>query len=352
MTTAVTDTISAGKFWGIRRLANRDGLFCMLALDQRPPIMNLIMEKRGVDQAPDREVAEVKRMIARHLGPYASAVLVDPIWAYPHAIDQCDPAKGLILTHEDHRFDDTAGGRRSRGIDDWGVEKIKRAGGDAVKVLAWYRPDAGAEVIEHQKANVRAVGDDCRRFDIPFVFELLVYPMQGTKDYIEDPAKRPEMVIDSVREFAKPEYGVDVFKLESPIPGEQVPNPAQASATDIESTQVWFDQLAAAAGRPWVMLSAGAGKAAFRNVLHYAYKAGASGFLAGRAIWRDAFDAYPDVDAVAAALDKGSAEYMQSIEMMTREMATAWDKHPLYSKGPVLAGNLDAWPASYAGFGD
>ncbi len=41
----------------------------------------------------------------------------------------------------DELLDDVAGGRLSAEIDDWSVEKIKRAGGDAVKVLTWYRPD-------------------------------------------------------------------------------------------------------------------------------------------------------------------------------------------------------------------
>jgi len=36
-----------------------------------------------------------------------------------------------------------------------------------------------------------------------------------------------------------------------------------------------------------VMLSAGAAMAEFANVLRYAYRAGAHGFLAGRAIWWD-----------------------------------------------------------------
>ena len=96
-------------------------------------------------------------------------------------------------------------------------------GGDAVKVLAWYRPDADAAVNEHQKRFVREIGEDCARHDIPYVLELLVYPFLGsanhTADYVESPGKLPCLVIDSVREFAKPEYGVDLLKLESPLVG-------------------------------------------------------------------------------------------------------------------------------------
>jgi len=56
------------------------------------------------------------------------------------------------------------------------VEKIRAIGGDAVKVLAWYRPDADAGINEHQKRFVREIGQDCARYDIPYVLELLVYP--------------------------------------------------------------------------------------------------------------------------------------------------------------------------------
>ena len=49
-------------------------------------------------------------------------------------------------------------------------------GGDAVKVLAWYRPDAEAAINAHQQRFVCEIGDQCRRNDIPYVLELLVYP--------------------------------------------------------------------------------------------------------------------------------------------------------------------------------
>ena len=39
-----------GKLWGMRRLADAGGRFKMLAVDQRPPIKNLIMDKLGEDR--------------------------------------------------------------------------------------------------------------------------------------------------------------------------------------------------------------------------------------------------------------------------------------------------------------
>jgi tagatose 1,6-diphosphate aldolase len=76
-------------------------------------------------------------------------------------------------------FEETPEGRFSSEIDDWSVAKIKRMGGDAVKVLAWYRPDAPGTRHNRQKQKdfTKRIGEACARYDIPFLFELLVYPL-------------------------------------------------------------------------------------------------------------------------------------------------------------------------------
>ena len=83
------------------------------------------------------------------------------------------------------------------------------------------------------------------------------------------------------------------------------------------------------------MLSAGAGKEEFRNVLAHAFQAGASGFLAGRAIWLDAFVHYPDWDRIRVELVGASADYMGEISTLADEEAYDWRRHPVY--GPVGA---------------
>ena len=86
------------------------------------------------------------------------------------------------------------------------------------------------------------------------------------------------------------------------------------------------------AGRPWVMLSAGAGKSAFKNVLRVAFKAGCSGFLAGRAIWLDAFSNYPDWEKINTELRGSSASYLSEISNLANQFAVPWNKHPCYSR--------------------
>lgn len=143
--------LTAGKLWCYRRLADENGIFKMTAVDQRPPIMNLVKDKIGVTEANYKDVAAVKALLTKTLAPCSTAMLLDPIWAYPNAIQYVNPGQGLLLTLEAHNFVDTKNGRLSSEIVDWSVEKIKRIGADGVKFLSWYRPDADPSVCEQQQ---------------------------------------------------------------------------------------------------------------------------------------------------------------------------------------------------------
>ena len=347
--------LSAGKLWGLRRLADESGRFKMTAVDQRPPIKNPIREIRGTAEAPWEDVAGVKKLLVETLQEESTAMLLDPHFAYPHAVSVFSPQKGLIVTLEDSVFEETAGGRLSKEIDDWSVEKIKRVGADAVKVLTWYRPDASPAVNQAQRDFTQRIGEACARYDIPYVFELLVYPLadddEQTTDYVEMRTKKPDLVLQSVETFAHPDFGVDVFKLESPLAADDVPGVGHA---DAKTAQTYFDALAEAAGRPWVMLSAGADMAAFERVLTHAYAAGASGYLAGRAIWLKAFGHFPDWDAMRSDLAGEGVSYMRRINGLTDAHAQPWFSHPVFGDerdGARLVPATAEFRHSYKGFG-
>ena len=144
--------------------------------------------------------------------------------------------------------------------------------------------------------------------------------------------KKPELVIESVRTFADPKFGVDLFKLESPLTAQDVPG---VDGEGADKAQALFDEMGQAAGRPWVMLSAGAGKEDFRRILTHAYKAGAAGYLAGRAIWLDAFQHFPDWDAIRNGLRNDAAPYMKTLNDLTDAQATPWFNHPNFIESGV-----------------
>ncbi|CAN1538156.1 LacD Tagatose-1,6-bisphosphate aldolase [Rhabdaerophilaceae bacterium] len=335
--------LSAGKLRGLRRMADATGRFKMTAVDQRPPIINPIAAAHG-GNAPWDAVARFKTLLVAELQGQSTAMLLDPNYAYPMAEPTLDPRLGLIMTLEDSVFKETDLGRLSSEIDGWSVAKIKRAGADAVKVLAWYRPDAPASVNNHQRDFTKRIGEACARHDIPFLFELLVYPLPGEKNqttqYIEMADKKSELVLESVAEFAKPEYSVDVFKLESPVPARACDGSA--------NIQKLFDEMGRLCARPWVMLSAGASMSEFKSVLSHAYAAGASGYLAGRAIWSEAFKAYPDWEAITAGLRGNGVDYMRDINALTDEKATPW---PTNWGGVTLADATENFRHAYPDFG-
>lgn len=323
--------LTAGKLWGMRRMADGAGRFKMTAVDQRPPIKNPIAAHYGTEEAPFDDVARFKSLLTETLQGESSAMLLDPHFAIPRGLRFLSPQKGLIVTLEDSIFEETEGGRLSASIDDWSVAKIKRMGGDAVKVLAWYRPDASDSVNAHQKDMVKRIGEACARYDIPFLFELLVYPLASdahqTTDYVELQGKKTDDVLASVETFAASDYGVDVFKLESPLNAQDVPG---VGNEDWQEVQRVFDEMGRLAGRPWVMLSAGAGKEDFRNILTHAYRAGASGYLAGRAIWLDAFSSFPDWQEMRNGLENESVNYMRDLNLLTDAEALPWHAHALF----------------------
>ncbi len=310
-----------GKRRGLHRLADERGLFKMLAVDQRPPVERLLAERRGIAVASSDDLVALKRALLEELGPLASAVLLDPLTAYP-AGDRVDPRQGMMLTLEHAVVEEGDTGKRSRWIESWSVDQIKRAGADGVKLLAWYRPDAGPDVLEHQQSFVEATGAACDRYDIPFVLELLLYPFQGASAATtpRHGAARAEHVLASVETFADPRYGVDVFKVESPYLPAELPSIER----DGGFHQAVFDDLARIVGRPWVLLSGGADRPDFLRALEYAYAAGASGYLAGRSIWWDAATEFPDWAQVRDRLRDDAAGFMRTVNELTEAQATPW----------------------------
>ena len=330
--------LSPGKQLGMRRISDENGIFKMTAVDQRPPIINPIKNIIKDDKDIWDEVSKFKKLLVNHLQDYSSALLLDPHYALPVSMDILKPNKGLIVTLEDSKFDENKFGRLSKNIDNWNVSKIKRMGADAVKVRAWYRPDTDKKILNRQQEYVQKIGEECKKYDILFLLELLVYPLQKDKnyscEYLEMKEKKKEDVFKSVEEFSKSIYSVDLFKLESPINAKSI----SLNDNDLKA----FKELNNLCSRPWVMLSAGAGKNEFKTILKHAFKAGASGFLAGRAIWLDAFKNYPFWEKIEHNLKNDSKEYLNEISELANNSASPWHLNKIFRN----KGNNFIYPSS------
>ncbi len=61
------------------------------------------------------------------------------------------------------------------------------------------------------------IGDECRANDIPYFLEFVGYEEGADEKGLEYAKKKPQIVIESMREFSKDRYGVDVLKVEVPV---------------------------------------------------------------------------------------------------------------------------------------
>lgn len=351
--------LTAGKLRAMVTLADDDGMFRMVAVDQRPPLFAALARAGGRDPSSLAfdEIARAKAMLVRVLAPEAGAMLLDPVWAHPQALLEVPGTTALISTLEDYGFEaDAHGERRSRLIEGWSVAAIKRSGASGVKLLAWYRPDASEATRRHQQELVARVGDACRQHDIPFILELLAYPLAGeeagSEAYV---ARQPERVLASLRDFADERFGVDLYKVEFPTPlrwcrgfaGGAFDGVVRPELSTLDEVRAALREIDAICPSPWVLLSAGVGAREFALDLELACEAGASGFLAGRAVWMNAFDAYPDEAAVERSLrDEGVATLRSLAALASR--GRPWTQHRRFAGGPRLAGAGEGWYLGYA----
>ncbi len=336
--------MTPGKLWSLRRIADRAGRFSLLAIDQRAAPAELVASRRAqlLDDprlAPHawEDIARLKRLLAAELSPHASGLLVDP-GAYPLAMRSLDPSRGLLLTAEDTAYEDTPQGRRSVLYPGWSVAKIKRLGADAVKLRLWYRADAAPEICADQQRLVERIGQDCREHDIAFLLCPALYALGGAgggdipgtgvgDDAHEDAAVRPQLMLAAIEEFRHERYGVDLFKLETPLPPAAVPDPDAHDAEAIAAQQ-WFDRMDALLDRPWVMLSAGTTMEHFRRTLKFSFRSGASGFLGGRALWWRAAQEYPDWERVRWRLRSESLPYLEQTLALLAEWGRPYTSKP------------------------
>jgi tagatose 1,6-diphosphate aldolase len=305
---AMDTQISEGKWRRLRSLADGEGRFKMMAIDQRGSLSDAIAKvtNRSPEQVSGEEMAEAKEVITRVLAPYATAVLTDPIYGHPYSFRSMPRGIGLLLAHEEtgyERSGATGKERKTRLIEGWSVEKAQHAGADAVKLLLYYHPDASEDVRRHQQDLVQRLGEECEQAAMPFLLELVAYALEEASTNTDEYAKRkPDLVIRSAREFSAAKYKVDVLKLEFPADlkrtaefcGGAFDSQQRQAVYQLSEVREFCHQLNEAAGMPWVILSAGVGIDEFLAQVELATEAGASGFLCGRAIWKDAVPLYPD----------------------------------------------------------
>lgn len=253
-------------------IASADGVFAIIAMDQRNTLRRMF-NAVGIE-AREEDLRTVKADVARALTPAASGMLLDPTYGVPAVTESraLAPGCGLLVAAEPSSRESYNGEPRTRRDPELNANWVSAQGGDAVKFLVQLRadrpiaksgePDLAAEVLD----VCQEVVTDCSSAGLPSVIENLIYELPGEQfsgKAREDAIVAAATALDAV--------DIDLLKLEYP------------------GSPDGCRRLADVLHRPWAVLSAGVPFEQFSDVLKIAFdEGGASGFIAGRSIWREA----------------------------------------------------------------
>jgi len=273
------DKLSIGKLRGLQQIANKKGILTVCAIDHRESLRRALNEKTP-ETVSYQDMVQFKLDLCRVVSPLASAVLLDPLYGAAQAIEAgaLSGQTGLLVSVEKTGYSGESTARITRRLPAWGVKKVKRMGASAVKLLIYFRPDI-KEVASKQLDLVNRLADECIKEDIPLLVESVRYPTSDEKAYPEEfSKKKPDLVLEAARQLTA--LPIDILKSEFPADINY--------EKDNGSLQAYCQQLTQISRLPWVLLSAGVSYEEFKKEVVIACKAGASGFMAGRALWQEA----------------------------------------------------------------
>jgi tagatose 1,6-diphosphate aldolase len=303
----LTHTLSPGAWRGLKSTSTSNHAFAILAFDQRGNYRKLLPTEATFEDA-----ARIKQDVVAALAPHASAVLLDPEYGLPAALSMSGQS-GLLMALEKTGYGGDSTYRQVDFIDGWTVEKIKQMGASAVKLLIYYHPQSGA-LAEEIENCIRAVAAHCQKHELPLFVEPLAYSLEPniSRDSAEFAEQLPSIVSETARRLSH--CGATILKLEFPI------NPKfdrdhehwrQACAEITEVCQV-----------PWALLSAGVDFETFAQQLTIACQVGCSGFLGGRAIWKECIGM--TADERLRFLNTKGVDRLAKLTQITQEFARPW----------------------------
>lgn len=262
--------ISIGKLRGLQQISSARGTLTALALDHR---QNL--RKANPAFVDDEELSRFKIDVTSVLAEKATAVLLDPEVSAAQAIAQRAIPKdiGLVVAIESTGYTGDVTARRAQIIPGWSVEKAKRMGASAIKLLVYYHPDSPtAQEIEDFTSMV---AEECQKYDLALMLEPLSYSLDENKKLTSE--EKRYIVVETARRLTP--LNVDILKAEFPL-----------DINDTDETK-WVkacEEISSASITPWIVLSAAVDYDIFVRQVTVACNAGASGIAVGRAVWKEA----------------------------------------------------------------
>ncbi|MBV6449393.1 MAG: Tagatose 1,6-diphosphate aldolase 1 [Anaerolineales bacterium] len=263
-------SITIGKLRGLQQISSPRCTFTALALDHRQNLRKA--NPAFVDEA---ELSRFKLDVTSALSPKVTAVLLDPEVSAAQAIAQnvIPNNIGLVVAVESTGYTGNATARQAQIIPGWSVEKAKRMGASAVKLLVYYHPDSPtANEIEDFTANI---AEECIKHDLALMLEPLSYSLDEKKKLSSE--EKRHVVVETAKRLTP--LNVDILKAEFPL---------DLNETDESKCMDSCKEISSASNAPWILLSAAVDFETFLRQVTVACNAGASGIAVGRAVWKEA----------------------------------------------------------------
>lgn len=324
-------TVSKNKMKHLNKLSSDEHIINALAIDQRNSLKEM-MNKDNPESVDEKEIKNYKVLVSKELTKYASSILLDPQYGIEAANKRNENA-GLLISYEISGYDKNEEGRFPRLLPDLSVSRIKKLGANAVKILLYYDVDEAEWINNQKQAFVERVGSECLAEEIPYFLEIVTYDrnIEG-KDSIEYAKVKPRKVIESMKEFSKDKYNVDVLKMEVPVNMKFVEGfetEGLAIHTQ-EEALAYYEEQSKATHLPFIFLSAGVSAQLFMDTIEFAEKGNSefSGVLCGRATWKDSVPVFVNegVSATNNWLNTQGQENINELNIIVEKFATPFTK--------------------------
>jgi sulfofructosephosphate aldolase len=247
-------------------LARPSGTFAMVAIDQRESLRTMLAERHPAP-VPDERLVRFKLAVARELGPHASGLLIDDLYGaevVEQAARALPPSCGLLYAVDVLR--QPPGGV----VEDTDLAEPAHLHPRvaALKLLLIWRDDA---LRGWRVELARRFVEVAAAHGVLSVLEPVVRDLGGFD--------REAAIVDAAAELGA--LRPSLYKCQVPFEGKAGPGEITSRAREID----------AALPCPWVVLSQGVAAEDFPSAVEAACRGGASGFLAGRALWTVALPA-------------------------------------------------------------
>ncbi|MCU1570702.1 MAG: Sulfofructosephosphate aldolase [Naasia sp.] len=285
-------------------IARPGGGFAMVAMDQRESL-RAMFDAAGSGRPENEVLVRFKLDVAETLGDLASGFLIDRHYGFDRVRSSgtLPESAGLILAADALQQED-------RGpVEETELDEVVTggdtdlAGVSALKLLIIWRRDARRE---HRVGLAQRFIRRSAELGLLSVLEPVV---RATPEELDAGTwDMDEAIVEAARELSP--LRASLYKAQVPMAGSGTPEEQHAAS----------EKLGAAVQGPWVVLSQGVDRDRFLPAVDAACRAGASGFLAGRALWSDVVGA----EDVPARLRELSRPRLEKLIEVVDAQARPW----------------------------